>query len=125
MDTSGNTYVAGQNPSSDVVVMKLTPAGAFVYSTAFGGVGYAQGIAVDRAGNAYVTGDTSSADFRTVNAFQPTYGGAADSSDAFVMRINSTGSALVYSSYLGGGDFDGGRGIAVDGTGNAYVTGLT
>ena len=77
---------------------------------------------MDSTGNAYVTGFTSSTNFPTVNAFQSTFGSAGD---AFVTKLNAAGSALVYSSYLGGNDSDHAFGIAVDSIGNAYVTGST
>jgi Beta-propeller repeat len=80
-------------------------------------------IAVDLAGNAYVTGSTSEPAFLLVNALQPIYGGG--SSDAFVSKINPTGSALVYSTYLGGSGDDVGVSIAADSEGNVYVTGWT
>src|ERR1019366_263424 len=87
--------------------------------------GYWGGIAVDSMGNAYVTGGTDSIDFPvTPDAFQTTCGGTCYS-NAFVTKINPKGSALVYSTYLGGSDFDLGFGIAVDRSGNAYVTGST
>lgn len=144
VDPSGNAYVTGYTYSTDfpTTVGVFQPAkggstgrdgfatalnatgAALIYSSYLGGSGTDQGygIAVDAAGNAYVTGETASTDFRMVNAFQATYGGGAD---AFVTRINATGSALVYSSYLGGSGWDRGQGIAVDAAGNAYVTGLT
>jgi hypothetical protein len=108
-------------------VTKLNPTGsALVYSTYLGGTSGSDGgsgIAVDTAGNAYVTGDAFSRDFpTTMGAFQTTLGGGFD---AFVTKLNPTGSALVYSTYLGGSDFDFGIGIAVDTAGNAYVTGRT
>ena len=78
------------------------------------------GIAVDDPGNAYVTGDTISTDFPTVNAVQPAFGGG---DDAFVAKLNRNGSQLLYSTYLGGSGSDEGFGIAVDDPGNAYVTG--
>jgi hypothetical protein len=82
------------------------------------------GIAVDTAGNAYVTGVTSSTTFPTQGAIQPTFGGGG--TDAFVSKLNPTGtSPLVYSTFLGGGGADAGAGIAVDSSGNAYVTGQT
>src|SRR5207302_5896927 len=82
------------------------------------------GIAVDSAGNAYVTGLTDSANFPTTpGAFQTTYGGG--NADAFVTKLNPTGSALIYSTYLGGSGEEGGKGIAVDSAGNAFVTGDT
>src|SRR5438876_839580 len=102
------------------------------YSTYLGGslddVGL--GIAVDSAGNAYVTGNTQSTDFPTANAFQPTNHGGSSfdgtaSGDAFVTEINASGTVLVYSTYLGGTGEDYGRGIAVDSAGSAYVTGFT
>src|SRR5580700_4161148 len=95
-----------------------------VYSTYLGGSGGDQGnsIAVDSAGNAYVAGITGSSDFPTMNPLQPAYGGNVD---AFVTKINTEGSALVYSTYLGGGGSDQGAGVAIDGAGNAYTTGTT
>ncbi|HEX4963946.1 MAG TPA: SBBP repeat-containing protein [Thermoanaerobaculia bacterium] len=110
----------------DSFVAKLNPLGtAFVYSTFLGGEGNdaAQGLAVDTAGNAYVTGFTSSASFTGVTAgsFQPANpGGTA----AFVTKVNSAGSAAVYSTFLGGnGTF--GNAITLDAAANAYVTGRT
>jgi len=78
---------------------------------------------VDRSGNAYVTGFTLSTNFPTANPLQPTHGGG--SYDAFVVKLNAAGSALTYSTYLGGNEIDQGLGIAVDGAGNAYVAGFT
>jgi len=78
---------------------------------------------VDGSGNAYVTGQTGSTDFPTLNPVQGTYGGGGH--DAFVTKLNPTGTALVYSTYLGGSTDDEGRAIAVDSAGNAYVTGGT
>lgn len=115
----------GTQGSRDAFVTKLNPAGtALVYSTYLGGNDLDEGraIAVDGAGNAYVTGRTFAGNFPTVNAFQPLKPG---DSDAFVAKLNAAGSALVYSTYLGGFGADEGNGIVVDATGNAYVTGLT
>ena len=143
VDSSGSAYVTGSTNSDNFPTMnalqptyrgggdnafvsKLNPSGsALVYSTALGGSGfdYATGIAVDSSGNAYVTGVTDSTNFPLMNALQPTYGGGND--DAFVSEINPSGSALVYSTYLGGSAQDAGFGIAVDSSGNAYVTGGT
>jgi hypothetical protein len=97
------------------------------YSTYLGGSGGESpgSIAVDAAGNAYVTGETFSLDFPTSNPLQPNPGGNSDTTDVFVAKINPQGSALVYSTYLGGGGFDGGHGIAVDEDGNTYLTGHT
>lgn len=102
-----------------------------IYSTSIGGLhnDNANAIAVDSAGNAYIAGTTTSADFPTVNPFQPSLGrgqvNAGISSDAFIAKLNSSGTALLYSTYLGGAGDDGANGIAVDAAGNAYVTGLT
>ena len=120
-------------------VAKMNPAGsALVYSTYLGGsVGEeGQGIAVDFAGNAYLTGTTWSGDFPTVNPLQPTNHATSNGdSNAFVSKLNAAGSALVYSTYLGGsgpvsylgpgegGDY--GFAIAIDSTGVAYVAGQT
>ena len=94
------------------------------YSTYLGGTGgdVAYGIAVDSSGNAYITGTTGSVDFPIVSAEQPTYGG---SGDAFVTKLNPTGSGIIYSTYLGGSGPDTGNAIAVDSAGNAYVAGST
>jgi len=145
VDSGGNAYVTGITFSTDfpttagafqsavsggAFVTKLDPAGsALVYSTYLGGSdAQARGIAVDGGGNAYVTGVTSSADFpTTAGAYQVTYGGtqAGSGGDAFVTKLDPTGSGLVYSTYLGGDGSDWGNGIAVDIDGNAYVTGTT
>jgi hypothetical protein len=110
----------------DAFVSKLSPSGStLVYSTFLGGTGAqnANAIAVDASGNAYVTGFTTSSDFpTTANAFQPAIG-AGES--IFVTKLSASGSAFVYSTYLGGGSFDSGQAIAVDDAGSAYVTGLT
>jgi Beta-propeller repeat/Abnormal spindle-like microcephaly-assoc'd, ASPM-SPD-2-Hydin len=143
VDSSGDAYVAGEtssknfpttpgalridsNGNQDSFVTKINPAGsALVYSTYLGGssLNEALGIALDSSGNAYVTGYTASVNFPTANPFQPAYGGG--SFDAFMAEINPSGSALIHSSYLGGISEDGGQSIAVDSSGNAYVTGLT
>ncbi len=143
VDRAGSAYVTGNTSgsfpttvgasqttfgggSSDAFVTKLNPAGsARVYSTYLGGTGgdRGKGIAVDRAGSAYVTGFTSGSFPTTAGASQTTFGGG--SSDAFVTKLNRKGSALVYSTYLGGVGFDRGDGIAVDRAGSAYVTGST
>jgi hypothetical protein len=103
-----------------------------VYSTYLGGSGRdtANAITVDTAGNAYVAGQTSSTDFPvTPGAFQTTDHAAANGTfTAFVTKLNPTGTALVYSTYLGGsgiqnGSGDSARGLAVDSSGNAYVIG--
>jgi hypothetical protein len=113
--------------SADAFVTKLNPAGtALAYSTLLGGSGieFVAGIAVDDSGNAYVTGPTSSTDFPTTpGAFQTSYGGGPE--DAFVTKINPSGTGLVYSTYLGGAGDDVGAGMALDSDGNTYVGGFT
>ena len=143
VDSAGSVYITGSTKSSDfptaqplqaalqgsqnAFVAKLTADGsALVYSTYLGGSGSmdaGSGIAVDAAGNAYVTGSTDSPNFPTVNAFQS----AANPNglNVFVTKLKADGSGLVYSTFLSGsglGDF--GTAIAVDAAGNAYVTGF-
>ena len=151
VDSNGNAYITGltesfDNPftsayegfpvtpgafqirgSFDAFVTKLNAQGSgLIYSTYLGGsAGVERGwaIAVDGAGSAYITGDTASTNFPIANSFQSTYGGGL--SDAFVTKMNSTGSGLVYSTFLGGALTDEGRGIALNGVGDAYATGDT
>ena len=141
VDGAGNAYVTGWTGSSNfptaaplqavlrggknAFILKLTPAGnALVYSTYLGGSGSdsGNGIAIDSSGSAYITGQTDSLNFPTLNCVQCSYGGAQDS---FVAKLSSAGNALVYATYLGGSGGDRGNGIAVDGAGAAYVTGGT
>jgi hypothetical protein len=111
---------------TDGFVTKLNAAGsALVYSTYLGGTEYdsPRGIAVDAGANAYVTGETLSPDFpTTTGAFRRTYSG---NYDLFVTKLNATGSALTYSTFLGGTQVDNGERIAVDASGNAYVLGFS
>jgi hypothetical protein len=151
VDSAGSAYITGEagppnfptTPGTfrtspmgfDTFVTKLNPAGtALVYSARFGGNfdDFGRGIALDDAGNAFITGWTvcraRTCSFPTINAFQANYAGG--NNDAFVTKINSSGSALIYSTYLGGGAIlngtdDWGEGIAVDSAGSAYVTGYT
>jgi Beta-propeller repeat/Abnormal spindle-like microcephaly-assoc'd, ASPM-SPD-2-Hydin/Protein of unknown function (DUF1573) len=114
----------------DAFVTKLDPTGSFlVYSTYMGGGGndYGNGIAVDGSGNAYIVGQTFSPNFPTTSgAFQITCGtGSCLAGDAFITKLNPSGSALIYSTYLGGKSLNQGNGIALDAAGNAYVTGYT
>jgi len=144
VDTSGNAYVVGQTTSpafpttsdsfrpsygggtTEVFVTKLDASGsALSYSTFLGGSSreWGRSIAVDSEGNAYVTGFTESGDFPTTpGAFRRSLSGSAD---AFVTKLNATGTALLYSTFLGGGSRDEGYGITVDAAGNAYVGGET
>ena len=97
------------------------------YSTYLAGTNTdsANAIAVDSAGNSYVTGYTLSTDFPVLNAEQPTCNNVCSQPDAFVTKLNATGSALVYSTYVGGSAYDQANAIAVDSAGNALVAGYT
>ena len=126
----GTCYLLSQSfHCPDAFVAKLNPAGSgLLYSTYLGGNRYesAGGLAVDQAGSAYVTGWTESSDFpTTLGAFDTSYNGGAYLGDAFVVKLNPAGSALAYATFLGGSGDDSGFGIAVDGSGAAYVTGDT
>lgn len=145
IDNRGNVYVVGQTTSLDfpitagafqpvfggelfdVFVTKLNAEGTgLIYSTYLGGSNRDRGfgIAIDNEDNAYVTGDTESIDFPiTLGAFQPNFSGGV--TDAFVTKLNATGTGLIYSTYLGGSNSELGVGIAVDNRGNAYVVGST
>jgi Beta-propeller repeat len=146
LDTSGDAYVTGITDSThfpttpsgyqtsygggnpyDAFMTKLNPTGsALVYSTYLGGSGddQAHGLAVDASGDAYITGSTGSTDFPTTpGAYQTRH--SIDPGDGFVTKLNPAGSALVYSTYLGGSDFDIATGIAIDSSGDAYITGST
>jgi hypothetical protein len=122
--TSGGAVDTTLGGTEDAYVAKLNSAGALAYSTHVGGSGIDEGfgIAVDSASNAYATGLTSSADFPTVGAFDATLGGGQD---AFVTKLNATGTAIAYSTYLGGGGSDQAGSIALDSARNAYVPGVT
>lgn len=146
VDGAGNAYITGKTNSldlptttnalqpgfgggdSDAFVARFdtTKSGAasLVYATYLGGSGddESTGIAVDDAGNAHVIGWTGSTNFQNPNGFQTTLHGNCD---AFVVKLNDAGSARLYSTYLGGSGNDFGDGIALDASGNAYVTGLT
>jgi hypothetical protein len=144
VDADGSAYVAGwtfssdfpttpgayatqlNNFSRDAFVAKLQPNGsAPLYSTYIGGSGSdeAHGIGVDSAGAAYVTGVTASGDFpTTAGAQDSTYGGQED---GFALKLDPSGSALTYSTFLGGTGPDQGRALAVDSSGHAYLTGRT
>jgi len=136
VDPSGSVYVTGSTESPDFpttpgayrasgsgFVTKLSARGdALAWSTLLPAVQPA-GIAVDHAGNTYVTGSTSSTGLPvTAGAFQ---GALAGAGDAFIAKVNATGSALSYCTYLGGSGSDVGRAIAVDSSGSAYITGST
>src|SRR5205807_440627 len=145
IDSSGNVYVAGTSAStnfpthgpafsinkglSDIFVTKIDPAGAnILYSTYIGGSGLdrADGIAIDSTANAYVVGrvgDTSIDFPTTAGALATTYRGG--DFDGVLFKLNAQGNALVYSTFIGGEDNDSTEGVAVDTSGNAYITGGT
>jgi hypothetical protein len=146
LDGSGDAFVTGQTISSDfpttsgafqttmpgdapAFVTELSADGtSLVYSTYLGGNygDQGNGIAVDSSGYAYVTGWTESTSFpHTTGAFQTTNHGGHNGQDAFITKLTTDGSGLVYSTYLGGYDDDVGNGIAVDSSGDAFVTGST
>ncbi|HUW13731.1 MAG TPA: SBBP repeat-containing protein [Anaerolineae bacterium] len=124
--TTAEAYEREHHGRADAYVTKLNSAGTgLLYSTYLGGSSYDWGeaLALDGEGNAYITGSTESDDFPTTEeARMPAYRGGGDS---FIVKLDSAGRELVYSTYLGGGAFDSARSIAVDRDGNAYVAGQT
>ena len=142
LDSSGMVYIAGHTQSSDLPLknaldsslggtqdafvakfdLAQTGSNSLLYSTYLGGSGYdsAHGLDVDSAGNFYVSGYTQSTDLTTVNAYDSTHNGG---NDIFLTKFNSAGSAVLYSSYLGGTGSDYNDGLAVDDSGNAYLAG--
>jgi hypothetical protein len=152
IDSGGNAYITGNTSSTDfpvtsgvfqstyggstdAFVAKIAPSGSsLVYSSYLGGsaADFGQGIAVSSSGEAYLTGSTQSFDFPTVNPLQIGNDGCSTidlvetcSADVFVVDVNATASAMVYSTYLGGSGNDSGQAIAVDSGGNAYISGTT
>jgi len=143
LGTDGRAYIAGYTSSSnfptknpyqavygggedDAFVTTLDSSGAALsYSTYLGGSGSdkAYGITPGTDGRAYVVGSTSSSDFPTDNPYQASYGG--NNSDAFVTALDSSGSALSYSTYLGGNRSDNGKEISLGTDGKVYVVGYT
>jgi predicted extracellular nuclease len=142
VDASGSAYVTGSAVStdfptvnaiqgtgggtySDAFVSKFSPAGnALVYSTYLGGTLHDEGrsIALDSTGAAYVGGFTEASGFPIANARQSVYGGNID---GFLAKLSPAGSALVYSTFIGGFGIDQAYGVAVDANGSAYVAGVT
>ncbi|HWP84784.1 MAG TPA: SBBP repeat-containing protein [Terriglobia bacterium] len=147
-DKDGNVYLTGETSSPDLpltsgalphkpaafqtqgntlaFVAKLDPTGTkLIYCTYLGGSKTAVGhnLKIDAAGNAYVGGRTEANDFPLKNPMQAAFGGGSD--DGFLTKLNAAGNALVYSTYIGGSEYDQGRALAVDAQGNAYLTGIT
>jgi len=144
VDGSGAAYVTGQTGSSDfpstpgafdttpklAFVVKLNPTGSGLVYATFYSKARSNSIAVDGSGAAYVTGLTGADLPTTPGAFNTTFNGGETCieeycHDAFVTKLNPTGSGLVYSTFLGGSEYDIGTSITVDGSGSAYLTGLT
>jgi photosystem II stability/assembly factor-like uncharacterized protein len=142
VDPAGSAYVTGRTMATDfplqnafqgsfgggedAFVTKFTPAGnQLMFSTYLGGTlgEYGYGIAVDPAGNTYVTGQTNSANFPIQDAIQSVSGGG--NGDAFLTKFKPDGNSLAYSTYLGGSGTDNGRVVAVDAAGSAFLTGQT
>jgi hypothetical protein len=143
VDSSGRACITGMAGSSnfpvssafqsalgggtDAFVAQLSSTGAALgFSTYLGGSSHDRGraIAVDGVGNVYVTGDTGSGNFPVLNAFQGTWASTYSYADAFVTKLSSSG-ALTYSTFIGGTERDFPNGIAVDGSGSAWVAGTT
>jgi hypothetical protein len=147
VDEAGNAYIAGRttsanfptttgafdttcgtdgfcNSMSDAFLTKLDASGALVYSTFIGGSGHETGGSpgVDAAGNMFLSGSTESSDFPTLNAAQPAFAGA---SDAFLLTMNPAGTALGWSTYLGGNGFDDAPSVEALTSGGLYIFGTT
>jgi hypothetical protein len=143
IDSAKNVYLAGETYSTDYpllhpyqtntsggtgFVSALSADGSsLIYSTYLGGSleGAINAIAVDSSGEAVVVGRTGSTDFPVVNAFQPAHAADNGGSEAFITKFSADGTSLVFSTYLGGDSNDFGQGVAVDPSGNVYVTGST
>jgi len=146
VDSFGAAYVAGYTRSTqttfpvfggpdltangdfDAFIAKVSPAGTnLLYAGFIGGTARdgASGVAIDSAGNAYVSGYTSSteASFPEVTGPDLTYNGGSD--DAFIAKVNAGGNALIYAGYIGGSGIEIGYNVAVDSNSNAYVVGYT
>src|SRR5579872_2479161 len=127
-DSAGHLFMTGVTYSTragdaDVLIRELSLDGSvFLYTADLGGSGddIGNGIAVDSFGSAYVGGRTSSGDFPTSNAFQNSNFGSVN---AFVLRLDSTGSSLIFSTYIGGSLDDRGFAVALDNQGSVYLAG--
>jgi hypothetical protein len=144
IDASGNAYITGVTASSNfpttsgayqttfsgggAFIIELNSSGNGLVYSALIGVGKHSGgssIAIDASGNAYITGVTWSSNYPTTSGAYQTSLGGVNAINTFVTKLNSTGTALLYSTYIGGNNDDEGASIAVDASGNAYITGET
>jgi RHS repeat-associated protein len=142
VDAEGNIYAVGSTASpnfptrgalsgalrgpADGVVLKLDPTGqTILYATFLGGsqTDTVRGIVIDSDGGLFLAGSTNSPDFPTQAALQATFGGGSE--DAFVARLDPTGSSLTFSTFLGGSGQDRAVGLGRDAAGNLYTTGFT
>ncbi|HLH43202.1 MAG TPA: SBBP repeat-containing protein, partial [Bryobacteraceae bacterium] len=149
LDANGNFYVTGFTRSAPIsgaqfgqpftgtppdgkggpgiaeYVAKISPTGALLFITYFGGTSDQIGghIALDSSNNIYVAGNTASSNFPTLNPFQKNFGGGTY--DAYLLKLNSAGNSLIYSTYLGGSGDDFAYGIQVDSFGEPYIVGQT
>ena len=130
-DASGNAYITGAvtiSPGGGIFVAKFNNVGVLRYSKYLVGGLYGEptAIAVDASGSAYITGWTYDSKFPvTAIAFQSTCRACPSHSNAFVTKLSPAGDRLTYSTYLGGSQGNGGFGIAIDSSGEAYVAGYT
>ncbi|HYP14553.1 MAG TPA: SBBP repeat-containing protein [Bryobacteraceae bacterium] len=143
-DAAGNLYMAGDTISAnfpisqgarsatfggvrDIFIAKFSPSGTLIYSTIWGGSGgeITSDLAVDAAGNAVISGTTESTNVPTVDPVQARNNGGYFGFDAFLFRLNPTGSELLASTYLGGNDDELGGGVTIDREGSIYTTGTT
>ncbi|OGL47626.1 MAG: hypothetical protein A2161_11625 [Candidatus Schekmanbacteria bacterium RBG_13_48_7] len=140
VDNLNNCYITGSTKSVDFPVKTayqpvaagndegfisgFNASGDLIYSTYYGGTGNDQGmnLTTDSLGNLFITGFTDSSDFPVIDAYQATYGGGTD---AFIVKVSAGTFGLLYSTFLGGSGEEKGYGVAVDGTGDVYITGKT
>jgi hypothetical protein len=128
VDSSGSAYVTGwtQSPpgSTNIFLVKLDVSGSsLIYADYIGGSNNQSpsSIVLDSSNDAFITGNTYSSDFPMLNPYQSSYTG---NGDVFITEVSADG-ALLYSSYLGGSNYQSASGIGLDSTGNIYVAGTT
>ncbi len=127
LNSYDSTYNSGTaSVTDDCFITKLNPLGDIIYSTYVGGLLWEEGIAlaVNDEGNVFVTGRTTSYDFPIVNGYDQSFGGGGNY-DCFILVLNSTGTGLIYSTYMGGDMHDEGDAISIDDDGNIFIAGTT